>query len=428
MANKNEIEDIYPLSPVQQGVLFHTLYAPESGVYLEQLSCTLAGELQVPALMAAWQSVIDRQTVLRTGFVWERRDQPLQIVFRRAALPLEQHDWRNMSPAEQEESLASFLHVDRKRGFDLSRPPLMRLALMQKADHLYQFVWSHHLLAMDGWCQSLILNEVFQSYGALCLGYELRLENARPYGNYVEWLGQQDLSRAEKFWRRSLDGFVAPTPLVSSPNRGRVAADDNRRNQQQMRLSARTTARLETFARQRQVTLSILVEGVWALLLSRYSGEPDVVFGIAVSGRPAGLAGSEKMVGLFINTLPLRVQIKGEQQLGEWLEQLQRQQVELQQYEYSPLVEVQGWSEVPRGMPMFESILVFENYPLSGSLPLGDARLEIQDLRTIEQTSYALTIKATPGEELRFTISYDANRFDDGTMRGLISHLQTLLE
>src|ERR1044072_3743175 len=428
MRKQKYIEDIYPLSPTQQGVLFHTLYAPDSGVYLEQLSCTLAGELDVPALKSAWAAVIKQQAVLRTGFVWRNRPKPLQVVYSEAPLPWEERDWLSLTAMDQQQSLDEFLRSDRELGFDLSKPPLIRLTLIHKAEGVYQFVWSHHLLLMDGWCQALILDEVFRYYKALSADEELIFEPRGRYRDYVAWLGTRDLVQAENYWRRSLKGFRAPTQFPHDPERKNFGEQGTSWRHQQTHLSTAVTSELELFARRRGLTLAVVIEGAWALLLSRYNGERDVVFGITMSGRPAELTGSDTMVGLFINTLPLRVQVMPEQLLGDWLQQLQQEQLELKNYEYSPLIDVQGWSEVPRGKPLFESILVIENYNLGESLPLKEVGLDIGDLTTIERTSYSLTIKATPGEKLGFTVSYDAAQFEDETISRLLGHLQTLVE
>ena len=207
------IEDIYPLSPMQQGILFHTLYASEPGMYCAQWSCTLHGNLQVSAFKQAWQRVVDRHPVLRTAFNWEPRDEPFQVVYRHVELPWRQHDWRSMSAVEQERQLEAFLAEDRAQGFELSKAPLMRLTLLQLAEDTYQFVWSLHHLLLDGWSLPLLLQEVFQMYDAFRAGRELHLDVSRPYGDYIAWLQQQDLSQAEAFWRQTLKGFTTPTVL-----------------------------------------------------------------------------------------------------------------------------------------------------------------------------------------------------------------------
>jgi amino acid adenylation domain-containing protein len=422
------LEDLYELSPMQQGMLFHSLADPESGVYVELLSCVVHGKLNVSAFKRAWQRVMERHSVWRTSFYWEGLDKPIQVVNRGLDLPWEQHDWRGLSPVEQQKQLEALLQTERKLGFDLAQAPLMRLTLIQADEDAYHFIWSHHHLLLDGWSLSLVLKEVFAFYEAFCRGQDLHLEYSRPYRDYIDWLQQQSLSEAEAFWRQTLKGFSAPTPLAVDRALASLSSEAHSYSEHQIQLSAVVTAELQSLARQHQLTLNTLVQGAWALLLSRYSGQQDVVFGATVSGRPADLVGVESMVGLFINTLPVRVSVSPEADLVDWLKQLQAQQVELRQYEYSPLVQVQGWSDVPRGLPLFESIVVFENYPVDASLQQQDGGLEIGNVRGVEQTNYPLTVVVGPGTQLLLRLSYDCRRFDADTITRMLGHLQTLLE
>jgi len=423
----DNIQDIYELSPAQHGILFHSLYSPELGVYFVQLCCTLRGSLNPEAFECAWQQVVARHTILRTSFYWENLDKPLQVVNRQVNLPFEQQDWREMAVKEQQAQLETWLKRDRASGFNLAQAPLMRLTLIRIAEEAYQLIWSKHHLILDGWSTALVFKDVVQQYQALCQGQTLPLVSSRAYGDYIAWLQQQDLAKAEKFWRQTLGGIQAPTPLISRT--GDLSGESKPDYQEQsIKLSAETTTALQSLARQHQLTLNTLVQGAWALLISRYSGESDVIYGNTVSGRPVDLVDAESMVGLFINTLPVRVTIDGEQSLIPWLQQLQTQLVEMRQYEYSPLVKVQGWSEIPRGIPLFETLVVFENYPVERAREKWTIELDIQNVRSIEATNYPLTAIAIPGVELGFILSYDRHRFDQDTIRRMLGHLQTLLQ
>ncbi|MEK8017413.1 MAG: amino acid adenylation domain-containing protein, partial [Candidatus Parabeggiatoa sp.] len=419
------IASIYPLSHTQAGMLFHSLYAPESGVYFEQLSCTLIGTLNPTAFQQAWQQVVERHPVLRSFFIWENRRQPLQVVCRSVNLPWHQHDWRSLTATGQQ--LETFLSSDREQGFVLNQAPLMRCALIQLTENTHQFVWSHHHLLMDGWCLPLILKEVFADYEAISQGLYLHLEPPRPYQDYIGWLQQQDRAQAERFWREKLNGFVAPTPL-SVEIASTVSVNEKGHKQQELKLPKETTEALQTLARKHHLTLNTLVQGAWALLLSRYSGEDDVVFGTTVSGRQMPLVGVETMVGLFINTLPVRVHFSADTALIPWLQELQRQQVEAEHYSYTPLVDIQNWSDVPRGTTLFDSILVFENYPVDESLRKPSRHLTINNVQVFEQTNYPLTVICVPGQELSLKIIYDTARFEAATVGSMVGHFKTLLE
>jgi amino acid adenylation domain-containing protein len=422
-----KIEAAYPLSPTQQGMLFHALYAPKSRAYFSQISCVFKDALDSEAFERAWQRSVERHGVLRTAFVWEEVEQPLQVVGRRVRMPLKQLDWRGLPFEEQRERLRAYLEEDRARGFQLSKAPVMRLSIIRTDERLYHLVWSFHHLLLDGWSQALVLKEVFALYEAERRGVEIKLDEARPYRDYIRWLKGQDMGRAEAFWRERLRGLIAPTPLGGERAPHASHADAEEFAQQQIKLSAQTTADLRAFARRQQLTLNTVIQGAWALLLSRYSGEADVMFGAVVAGRPAALAGVESMVGLFINTLPVRVRIDADARVGEWLRKLQREQTEMRQYEYSPLVQVQGWSEVPRGLPLFESILDFENYPMDRAVGEWGANLELSDTGFTARTNYPLEVVAVPGTEFSLQMKYDASRFDDATIKRVLGHFEALL-
>lgn len=424
-----DIDDFYPLSPMQEGMLFHTLYAPESGLYIEQVCYPVRGTLHPEVLQRAWQQVIDRHSILRTFFMWKDLKKPVQMVQRHAQLPLAQYDWRGLTAAEQELKLAVHLRADRIKGFDLDQAPLMRLALFRLGAEEYQLIWSWHHMLMDAWSVSILLDEV----AALLKGFgenrEVRLAQVRPYRDYIAYLQQQSLAAAEAYWRQALKGMCAPTPL-SFDAAGAVPPDGGEvYGEQRVSLPAAATSALRAYARRHRLTLNTLVQGAWGLLLSRYSGEPDVVFGAVVSGRPSELKGVEAMVGLFINTLPVRVQINADERVLPWLLELQAQQVEARRYEHTPLVQIHGWTDIPRSLTLFESLLAFESHPTSGQAndaPQGET--QIGRVRTFEKVNYPLTVIAMPGMELALVICYDRRRFQQITITQMLGGLKTLLE
>nr|QEO74871.1 condensation domain-containing protein [uncultured bacterium] len=429
--NTDNIEDLYPLAPLQRGLLFHSLYNPDRNAYFTQEVWTLRGELNVMHLEDAWRRVIERHSVLRTGFVWEGVDEPLQLVYKRVTVPFVNHDWRAIPAGEQQQRLDHWLEEDRRRPFHFSEAPIMRLILFQLDEDIHQFVWDYHHLLMDGWCRVTILNEVFEIYEGLCRSEPPRLDTPRPYRDYIAWLQQQDPSAAAAYWKRYLDGFTAPTRLpISSPARLTRPSPQSQRGfaSQHRALPAELTSELQQLARKNRVTLNTLVQGAWALLLSRYCQEHDVVFGTTVSGRPAELAGVEQMVGLFINTLPVRVRIHEEHNVMEWLKQLQSEQVEQRQYEYSQLAEVHGWSEVARGVPLFESLVVFENYPVKNPSPERRGNLEIRKAHAFERPENPIEVVAWLTSELWVQIDHDNERIEAGFVTRLLSHLETLLQ
>lgn len=421
------VEDLYTLSPLQEGLLFHSLLSPQSGLYITQSVCTLEG-LDLSAFKLAWQETMDRTPILRTAFVWKGLERPVQAVCSGVEAPLEIQDWRDATPADQESMLRSYLADDRGGGFDLSNAPLMRMALFQVTDTSYRFVWAHHHILLDGWSMYLVIKDVLASYDAHHRGDALRDEPGHPFRDYVAWLREQDLARAEAYWRKALNGVTAPMALQGGLASQGTPGGDQGYAKQQATLSAEMTASLQSLARQHRLTLNTIVQGAWALLLSRYSGEDEVLFGGVVSGRPAELTGIESMVGLFINTLPVRVQVQPGAPTVTWLKKVQEQQVEMSQYQYSPLVQIQKWSDVPHNMPLFESIFVFENYPIDPSVSRQSESVTVRDFYVLERTHFALSLAPGLRPELALPITYDAGRFPHATISRLLAHLRTLLE
>ena len=366
--------DTYELSPMQAGMLFHAVSGGDPGVDIEQVVATLHEPLDEAHFLRAWQRVAERHPILRSRFRWEGVAEPVQDVIDRVQIPVERFDWRALAEAERRERFQALLDHDRARGFDLGQAPLMRLALVRAAEREHWVLWTFHHALLDGRSCLLVLREVFAFHEAFSRGGDADLPLPRPYRDYIEWLRKLDHDAAKPYWQDALSGFRAPTPLVVARDREAEHVTGGAWGAHEIRLSAALTTALRERAREASVTLNNLLQGAWALLLHRYSGESDIVFGATRACRRSALGGADDMVGLFINTLPIRVRIDPESELVPWLQQLRAQQVALREYEHTPLVKVQGWSDVPRGTPLFESILVFENQTLDARLrALGGA-------------------------------------------------------
>ncbi len=417
----HDIEDFYPLSPTQAGMLFHSLYAPESGVYRQQTSYALKGELDRSAFERAWQDVLQRHPALRTAVVWQDLDEPIQVVSPRPTLPFAYLDWSGLAASEQRDRLRRFLEADREQGFDLSIAPLMRLTLIRLSDLRHHVVCSAHHILLDGWSGALVQREVMALYRSYWRGERLDLAPSRPYKAFVKWLRKQDLSAAEQFWTGALRGFSTPTVLGVErhvPLQGLGLGDRS------LRLSAEMTEQLRTFARHNRLTMSTVLQGTWALLLSRYSSTSDVVFGVTVSGRPPSLLGADGIVGVMINTIPMRVMVREASSVVPWLQECQRQFARFREHEHAPLVHIQSWSQLPRGL--FDTILVFENFPTQGADGEGD--LQVSEQLYVTRTNYSLSMYVLPGTELELRALYERGRFDDAAIARLVGHFQALLE
>ena len=420
------IDDIYPLTPMQAGMIFHSLSQSDQGLYLEQITFVLDGVPDPAVLAAAWQQAVDRTPILRTAISWENVAEPLQIVHRHARLPVTHLDWDDHSEAARRDALSQLLAGDRAAGLDLATPPLMRLALARLPGTEVQVVWTFHHLLLDGWSVFHVLTDIFAAYAALATGHQAPLTASPPFRDYLHWLARQDRAQAESYWRDTLAGFDAPTPLpYDQPPAPHHAAESAQ--WQSMALAEEASGRLYGFAQRHGLTMNTLMQGAWALLLSRYSGQRDVVFGATVSGRPADLPGANEMTGLFINTLPVRAQVDDARAVTEWLQSLQYAQAEARQHDAVPLSQVQACADLPDGSNLFDSIVVFENYPIDQETAAAHG-LRLRDLNARETTNYPLSIVASPGPRLRLDVGYDPALFAAGTIERMTGHLVHVLD
>ncbi|ANZ40480.1 hypothetical protein BBK82_35175 [Lentzea guizhouensis] len=387
-----DVEDVYPLTPMQAGMVFHSLSHGHEGLYTERISFVLDGVTDVEALDRAWREVVARTPILRSRVVWEGVDRPVQVVCREVGLPSDDGE------------------------LDLGTAPLMRLVLTRESDTAVRVGWTFHHVLLDGWSTFQVLSDVITCYAAFTAGREPELPSRRPFGDYLRWLSTQDPAEAETHWRQALRGFDAPTPLPLD----RPAEPGHATRSAEWTTMTLPGAGLRDFAQRNGLTLNAVVQGAWALLLSRYSGQTDVCFGSTVSGRPVDLTGADAITGMFINTLPVRTAIAEDEPVAVWLRRLQADQAEARRFEHVSLADLQAWS----GTELFSSIVVFENYPVDEVATHG---VTVRDLDAVETTNYPLSVGVRPGAELEFRLSYDPALFDAGTVERVAGHLATAL-
>ena len=426
--DKKNIEAIYPLTPAQQTLMFHRLQAGRLDQGFLQLVCTLKGSLRISDLENAWIRVMERHSALRTSIHGEDLDQHLQIVHRRLPLPWVQEDWSEAAKLELPHRLKEFLRTDQERGFDLSKAPIMRLALLKLNEKSYRLVWSFHHILLDGWSGAIAIKEVFDQYQALGRGEELGLPPARPYRDYVNWLNRQDAAKAEVFWRKALEGFSECSLLPTARETSHTNGSPRRTCYRQISLGAGTAAALQNLAQTHQMTFYTMLQGAWALLLNHYSGKRDIVFGSTVSGRPPTLDGADEMVGLFMNTVPMRARFSDDQLLLPWLGELQRLQFSMTSHETTPLTQILDWCEVPFSSRLFQTLLVFENYPWKEMLGEGDGSLEICELESGVTSDYPLAVLVKPDSEWTVQFIYDGQQFETETIDRMLRDFRTILE
>ncbi|WP_137807928.1 non-ribosomal peptide synthase/polyketide synthase [Pseudomonas sp. G(2018)] len=412
-----QIEDLYPLSPMQAGLLFHSLYESDSGAYVNQLSVQARG-LDAERLGRAWQAVLDSHAILRSSFHFpEGFEAPVQLVHRHLQLPMTCLDWRGR--ADQAQALVQLIDSERLQ-LDSTRAPLMRLTLVRLDDERQQLIYTHHHLLLDGWSNSLLLSEVLQRYA----GQTVQAPTGR-FADYIGWLQRQDAEADELFWRGQLASLDNPTLLAESlslTNPSDTAFADHRQT-----FDVATSKRFSDFARQQKVTLNTLVQGAWALLLQRYSGQRSVAFGATVAGRPVDLPGAESQLGLFINTLPVISSPDAVESVEQWLSRLQAQNLELREHEFTALGDIQRWAG-RAGEPLFDSLLVFENFPVAEALQQGAPEgLSFSIPQNHERTNFPLTLAATTESQLSLNWSYQCSHFSSDAIARMSEHLAALL-
>ncbi|MCD6377048.1 MAG: amino acid adenylation domain-containing protein, partial [Caldisericaceae bacterium] len=428
VAQKKNIEAIYPLSPMQQGMLFHYIYNPESATYFEQFQAKFKGDLDVNSFQAAWQTIINRHAVLRTSFVWKKLDKMLQVVHKEVDFPFEILDWRNLDSEKQKKKFNQFMIEDRKKGFDLAKAPLLRLYLIRLEDNVYQFLWSFHHLLTDGWSIPIILKEFLMIYEMKSKGLPIQLPPTRPYRDYINWLQKQNIETAKTYWKTVLKDFAGPSQLNIGRPKGFERDVEDTYEKISITLSKSISDKLFQLAKHYNVTLNSFVQAAWAILLSRYNSSQDIVFGATVSGRPPELSGVEQMVGLFINTIPVRVFIDGQKPVIDLVHQIQRQAVESREFEYMPLVEIKNLVNIPRELPLFDTIVVFENYPTDVSLRAQKGCLELLESSSYERTNFPITFVAAASDTISLEIAFETRRFEPQLIEQLLKHATHILE
>jgi amino acid adenylation domain-containing protein/non-ribosomal peptide synthase protein (TIGR01720 family) len=411
-----QIEAIYPLSPMQQGMLFHSLYEDGAGHYVNQMRLDIDG-LDPERFGRAWQAAVDAHSILRSRFLWQGElEQPLQCVLKQVDVPFAQHDWQ-----QRADCFAALDELARseQRPFDLEQAALLRLQLVRTGPARHHFIYTHHHILLDGWSNAQLLGEVLQRYHGQVPG-----SATSSYQDYIGWLLNQDRVASEAFWRQQLTDLTQPTRLAS----GNPSADHALHQDHYQWLDVEQTRQLSEFARQHRVTVNSVLQAAWLLLLQRYSGHACVCFGATVAGRPAQLPGIEQQIGLFINTLPVIASPRAEQALSEWLQQVQLLNLNLREQEHTPLAEIQRWAQVDSDA-LFDTLLVFENYPVAAALEQGASQgLRFGEVRNSEQAHYPLTLAVGLSDRLSLHYSYACDHFSRAAIEQIAAHLQTLLQ
>ncbi|MCY7455323.1 non-ribosomal peptide synthetase [Bacillus altitudinis] len=419
---RDQVQDMYYLSPMQEGMLFHTLHHQEKGFYVEQMDMNVKGTLRSDLLEKSMNIIVERYDIFRTVFLHEKVKRPVQVVLKNRPFQLDIVDIQDLSESEQLERIDRFKQKDQLRGFDLSKDLLMRASVFQTGPSSYRWIWSYHHILLDGWCFGLVVQELFAIYHALLHDIPYRLEPVKPYKEYIQWLEKQDKQASLEYWTQSLAGFEGQSTFKEQ----RKQTNEHELGEIEWAMSKEETAALSELALQQNATLSSALQSIWSILLSRYQRSNDVLFGTVVSGRPADLAGVDRMVGLFINVIPRRIQLTDQMTFRSLLSETQQQSLAAEPHQYIPIYDIQAKAGQQQ---LIDHIVVFENVPAAKkdeqeSL-LG---FTVEDMNVYEKSNYDLNLLASPGEQLQLKLAFNQRAFDPAFVHKLKDQLTLLIK
>jgi len=419
------ISAIYPLSPIQEGMLFHSIYDENSKAYFEQLSCDLKGDLHVGAFEESWNLVLRKHSILRSSFHYKEFKVPVQCVHQDVVLPFNITDLTYAAPEEQEQLVTGFLADDRQEGFNFAEPPLMRINLLKLSANHYKLVWTGHHLLTDGWSMPTMVTEVLAYYQQLIAGKKVLPGREDNYQDYIDYIINKDKTAEAAFWKQYLGNDLSGTllPFVRS------AVSRNRAGgvYKTLRLDIEGALMddLQQFKKSKRLTSSVIIQGIWSLLLSRYTGKTEVVHGFTVSGRPAHLDDVENRVGLYINSIPVKANVDPAQNIRGFLAALGENLTGLKEFETTPLTDINHWLNIHDGL--FDSVIVFKNYPFDGSSTQGE-QLKLENIDFQEQNNYVFTLYVTESANgLTVVFSYNSNLLSELHVTLISKHFTNVL-
>ncbi|MBO9730365.1 MAG: hypothetical protein J7623_17120, partial [Chitinophaga sp.] len=417
---------VYRLSALQEGLLFHSLYDSSGGAYIEQFSCELDG-LEESFFVATWQHLIQQHSILRSGFYEDEFNVMVQCVYKKVAVPLVKLDYSENSPEEQQDLLKKYIAADSIQGFHLKAAPLMRFTLVRLGADKCQLIWTFHHLILDGWSTSILMGEFLEIYELFSQGKAPVGKAEDKYEDYIRVLADNDKHAAEQYWRNYLKDLSTPCLLPFI----REGVDRTKGvalyRQELLSLDKQLSKKIDKYCRTHRITVNTFMQGIWAYLLHGYTGKEDVVYGITVSTRPDDLPDMESRVGMYTNTLPLYTTVLPEQPVADWFRQLQEDQVQSRGYQYSSLSEMQVWTGI--GGDLFDTMITFQNYPVSEVIKSKQWQLEVKDVEIIEQTSnYPLSLRIMLGDVINIQFIYKEAVIDGALVKSITGHFEYILQ
>ncbi|MCU0286454.1 MAG: amino acid adenylation domain-containing protein, partial [Acidobacteria bacterium] len=420
-----DVEDIYTLTPMQEGMLYHAIADESSYSYFEQISYHLQGELDIYLVEKSLHELFKRHAILRTAFVYEDIERPVQLVLKDRTCDFYYQDISHIKERKDKRNfIKEFKEKDIARSFILSKDVLMRVSIFKLENAEYEFTWSHHHILMDGWCVGILNTEFFEIYSAFTANRPHKLQEIKPYRTYIQWLEKQDKEESRCYWENYLACYEEHSGIPVSKTKSK---EENHYQNESVSLSLdiEKTSRLNELAAGNHVTVNTLMQGLWGILLGKYNGKEDVVFGAVVSGRPSELPGVESMIGLFINAIPVRICFAGNMKFNELLGQIQQEALAGEPYHYHPLAEIQSRTSLKKDL--IDHIMIFENYPIAGQIQDVGKRtktfLKLANVETFEQTNYNFNVIISGSAQLKISLSYNGNVYEQDFVEQISKHL-----
>lgn len=430
MFTRENVKDIYPLSPLQEGILFHYLMDRKSGAYFEQAFMNIQGEIDLDLWEKSFNRLVERYDILRTIFNYKRVKVPQQVVLKRRETKINFEDRSYLSQDDKALFFKDFRKLDRLRGFNLERDIPMRISIIRISDQSHYIIWSFHHIIMDGWCLGILIKDLLYIYKQLKKGQAINLPAEIPYSTYIKWLGTQDKEKGLKYWEEYLRGYDRQATLSAFENSSDGFQNKYQQDYYSLILDQELSDRLTGVARKNQVTVNTVFQTIWGLMLQRYNNTTDVVYGATVSGRPSEIKGVEDIIGLFINAVPVRIRVEGGESFARLLQKVQQNEVASKSYEYLPLAEIQSRSHLKKDL--IDHLLIFENYPVEeGAKSAGRENIlgfELKNLRMTEQTNYDFNIEVGPGKCYIIKFNYNSLKFNPDAVEKISRQFREVID
>lgn len=426
MILKSDIKDIYGLSPMQKGILFHYELNHESTQYVEQAVFEIIGSIDITAFEEAFNMVIQKHDSFRSIFIFGKGKRPLQGVLKERRIEIFRYNIQDKTDSELEEYMKEFCLNDREKGFNLKKDVLLRISVVDLKPGRYKIIWTFHHIIMDGWCLGIIMKDFFQFYESILTGNTLDKARISQYSEYIKWLKSKNSTKAMDYWKNYLDqydtSFSLPADISTNMSGYEMGIYE-------FKLKDELAQKIQNFASDNLITMNSIFQTLWGILVSKYNNVEDIVFGTVVSGRPASIANVDSIVGLFINTIPTRVKYNSNVKLIDIIKNVQKQYAESIEYSYVSLNDIQAGSSVKRDL--ISNIVVFENYPINeqGKNIIKKIGLDIAgNIEFMEETNYNLEFTILPHDGIILRFRYNKNLYSAAFMSRLEQQITKLLE